>query len=183
LIESFTAATFAFRTMAYLVVHTPNHPPQRVALREAIIVGRSAGCEVWIEDSQVSRHHCRFEPAGDDWLLVDLESRNGTYVDGERIEQALIPDNAIVRIGSSEIEFHAERYISHRPADPFESARMEGSILDRESESEITTLHGQPVQPQDESSETLSGKPGASKPLPFTRPRPRPIVHEEADSE
>lgn len=166
--------------MPFLVVHTPNHPPQRVALSGPVILGRSAGCEIWIEDGLVSRHHCRFEPRGDDWFVVDLESRNGIYVDGQRVQEAMLQDLTTVYVGGSDVDFHMDR-ISDRPADPNESAEFEASILDQESASENTTIVGQsvtaPGQSKDDTSVPVDRSRATS--LPFTRPPPRPIVREE----
>ena len=161
--------------MAYIVIHTPGHPPQRVALRETIILGRAVGCEIWLDDSSVSRHHCRFEPRGDDWLIVDLESRNGTFIDNILIKEQMLEEGMTIRIGASEVEFHAERYISHRPADPWESVQYPGNVLARESASENTTIAGETLQFSKLSETLLGDTSDGSKPsLAFTRPPPTP---------
>ena len=42
------------------------------------MVGRSPECDVAVRDLLLSRTHCRIEPAGHGWKVVDLNSRNGT---------------------------------------------------------------------------------------------------------
>ena len=49
------------------------------------ILGRASEVRVWIDHARVSRHHARIEVEGHRALLQDLESRNGTYLRGERI--------------------------------------------------------------------------------------------------
>lgn len=52
-------------------------------------IGRDEECEVALEDSRVSRRHARLEWREDrGWTLVDLESKNGTILDGKRLEPA-----------------------------------------------------------------------------------------------
>jgi FHA domain/DUF1707 SHOCT-like domain len=50
-------------------------------------IGRERDCDLLIEDLTVSRMHARLERAGDDWLLTDLGSTNGTRLNGWRIRE------------------------------------------------------------------------------------------------
>jgi two-component system, NtrC family, response regulator AtoC len=52
----------------------------------AITVGRSRASTVFVDDERVSRRHASFERRGADVVVVDLGSRNGTQVAGQRIE-------------------------------------------------------------------------------------------------
>ena len=49
-----------------------------------VTLGRSADAEVKLAEPLASRVHCQLEPTGDGWKLVDLESQNGTAVNGDR---------------------------------------------------------------------------------------------------
>jgi len=96
--EDFTERTLTFRSPALppranaetpahlLLVHAENAPPRHVPLHLLpLTVGRSAPAEVVLPGSTVSRRHCRLERQGDDIVLQDLESTNGTFVNSERI--------------------------------------------------------------------------------------------------
>ena len=48
-------------------------------------MGRESGCDVLIPDRQVSRFHARLTPGASGVVLEDLGSKNGTFVNGERI--------------------------------------------------------------------------------------------------
>ena len=50
-------------------------------------MGRGSKCHVQIKDSKVSRLHCVIISAGNNWYMADLDSRNGTYVNGQRITE------------------------------------------------------------------------------------------------
>ncbi|WOF23105.1 FHA domain-containing protein [Microbacterium betulae] len=53
--------------------------------REALTIGRSSESGLVIRDDYTSSHHARLVLWGDQWMLQDLESTNGTFLDGERV--------------------------------------------------------------------------------------------------
>jgi hypothetical protein len=67
-----------------------------------IVVGRSRECDVWIDDGRVSKKHAAFEAGKKDFLLHDLGSTNGTFVNDRRLdkdEKAKILPHDQVRFG------------------------------------------------------------------------------------
>jgi len=75
-----------------------------------VSVGRALDNTVIIEDSSASREHCVVErnPDTDEHWLVDLESRNGTRLNGRFVNRALIRPGDRIEIGSTVITFAAE---------------------------------------------------------------------------
>ena len=73
-----------------------------------VTFGRAPTCSVVLDDDDVSREHCRIRPSGDGYVLEDLGSRNGTVVNGRRIEQAvpLHPGDLVV-VGRALFEVRA----------------------------------------------------------------------------
>ena len=69
-------------------------------------IGRDAGCDLAIADMTVSRLHAQLERTPDGWLLSDLESTNGTRVNGWRV-RGKIPVRAgdVVSFGSLDVVF------------------------------------------------------------------------------
>lgn len=64
-------------------------------------IGRSAPADVILSDSRVSRTHCLVELANDRLRVSDLNSTNGTFIDGERIEgTAYLAVRSTLKIGS-----------------------------------------------------------------------------------
>ncbi|MEM7164629.1 MAG: FHA domain-containing protein [Planctomycetota bacterium] len=58
--------------------------------RPRILIGRSSRCHVIVESPLVSRRHCALIPTRGGYLLQDLGSRNGTWVEGERRQSAVL---------------------------------------------------------------------------------------------
>ncbi len=57
---------------------------------QSLRIGRGPDNDLVIADIRVSRDHAIIEPVADGWLVRDLQSTNGTYVDGQRISEARI---------------------------------------------------------------------------------------------
>lgn len=60
-------------------------------------IGRAGDCEVQVQDLSLSSHHARLERRQDGWHLTDLDSTNGTKINGVRLfgEQLLRHDDAV----------------------------------------------------------------------------------------
>lgn len=64
------------------------------------LIGRDRDAVVWIDDESVSRRHARIAIQEEGAWIEDLDSKNGTYVGGQRIRGLVpLPDRGVVRIG------------------------------------------------------------------------------------
>jgi hypothetical protein len=71
-------------------------------------VGRAWLASQGISDSEISSQHCSFVRAGQRFAIIDEQSRNGTFVEGERLarnESVTLTDGALIRIGRSVLVF------------------------------------------------------------------------------
>ncbi len=73
-----------------------------------MIVGRHSTADVRLHLPDVSRRHCRFVFRDGAWHVFDLQSMNGLFVNDERVEEAVLHDLDLVRIGSYTFEVHLE---------------------------------------------------------------------------
>jgi two-component system, NtrC family, response regulator AtoC len=69
----------------------------------AVVIGRAAPSEVIIDDNSVSRQHARFVLSGDDVIVEDLDSRNGTFVAGQRIREQRLKPGDEVQVGRARV--------------------------------------------------------------------------------
>lgn len=78
---------------------------QRVVRVDAdtIVVGRGRDCQLRIEDPLASRQHCRIERLDGEIFVVDLDSANGTWLSGEKVDRHLWGGGEAIRIGSTKI--------------------------------------------------------------------------------
>ncbi len=70
-------------------------------------IGRSEDNHIQILDIKSSRNHCKIEGEGDTWRLVDLESQNGTRVNGKKVNVHSLTDGDEIQIGSTTLRFEA----------------------------------------------------------------------------
>lgn len=68
-------------------------------------VGRHPEADIFFDDVTVSRRHAEITRTGGFFELVDQRSLNGTYVNGERVDRAVLDDGAEVRIGKFRLNF------------------------------------------------------------------------------
>lgn len=67
-------------------------------------LGRQPSCDFVLTDEQVSRRHCQLEESHDRVLLTDLGSRNGTLVNGEKVERIFLNPGECFQVGQSVLE-------------------------------------------------------------------------------
>jgi len=63
------------------------------------------GNDLAIDDKKISRNHCEITLTEKGWLLTDLESTNGTWLDGKRVERDYVSPGSSVVVGDSSILF------------------------------------------------------------------------------
>ena len=96
--------------VASLVVRRGPNAGSRFPLEaEVTTAGRSQDSEIFLDDVTVSRRHAEVARTAQGFLVRDVGSLNGTYVNRERIEELLLADGDEVQIGKYRLVFHAGR--------------------------------------------------------------------------
>lgn len=86
------------------------------ALGAKTTIGRNHEGELVVLASSVSREHAELKLTDAGWMLRDLGSRNGTFVDGARVQGRMaMPPRGVLKIGDVALWFLAE--VAHEPAD------------------------------------------------------------------
>ncbi|MCA9043285.1 MAG: FHA domain-containing protein [Planctomycetaceae bacterium] len=81
-----------------------------------LVLGRSTKCDIRVNDSEASRQHARLVQSGESWSIVDLNSSNGTYVNGLAVRQQELQQGDQIQVGRTILLF-----------DPGTSSLVEGA--------------------------------------------------------
>jgi hypothetical protein len=99
----------------YLLITAGSGRGQTFELRGVANLGRSRTSAISLSDGKISRNHARLDPVRSTYILTDLGSANGTFVNGVRITQPVrLRDADILQVGDTQLVFHA-RPASHPP--------------------------------------------------------------------
>jgi len=67
--------------------------------REMTVIGRRQDCDLMIPLGEISRKHCRIIRDGDSLRLEDLGSSNGTYLNAQRVQEAILTPGDSIQVG------------------------------------------------------------------------------------
>jgi pSer/pThr/pTyr-binding forkhead associated (FHA) protein len=82
----------------------PDLPGQQAVLGKVPFrIGRDSDVEVWLDDPYVSHDHCTFYQIGNTLIVRDLGSKNGTYVNGQRITEACVKPGDRLTLGETSL--------------------------------------------------------------------------------
>ena len=70
-----------------------------------VVIGRSKDCDVQLADPNASRRHAELRQEGSAYWLIDLDSTNGSSVNGHRTARAKLDSGDVITIGSTELLF------------------------------------------------------------------------------
>ena len=70
-----------------------------------IVIGRSRECDLRISDGNASRRHAEVVRHGEDYVVIDLSSTNGTELNGRRITRETLSDGDRITIGATDLVF------------------------------------------------------------------------------
>jgi len=83
----------------------PPQPPVPIPDGGAVVVGRSRSCELTLRSPDASRRHAEIVAVQDGYLIRDLGSTNGSWVNGQRVEQQRLSPGDRIEIGGEILTF------------------------------------------------------------------------------
>jgi pSer/pThr/pTyr-binding forkhead associated (FHA) protein len=106
-----TAAIDALPSQSALLVvqRGPNAGARFLLDADRTTAGRRPDSDIFLDDVTVSRKHAEFVRRGDDFVVRDVGSLNGTYVQRDRIDEAVLKDGDEVQIGKFRMVFYPSR--------------------------------------------------------------------------
>jgi DNA-binding NtrC family response regulator len=129
--------------------------------REEISIGAASSCDLVLTDETVSRHHLSLRILASSYLATDLESTNGTYLAGHRVQVVHLQPGDVIEIGKTRLRLEAAR---ERVEFPLSDARSFGRLIGRSTEARRLFALLEAVARQD-ATVLLIGEPGTGKEL------------------
>ncbi len=94
--------------VGWIVAQNGNHRGQDFRLYDGKnLLGTAADCDIVITDPYLSAKHCTIRHENGNFVLIDLDSTNGTFVNQKRVSTMELIDNDTVRLGRTEFKFKA----------------------------------------------------------------------------
>lgn len=91
-----------------LIVLTGDSVGERISLHGNALVGRDPDAEIVLTDQGVSWQHAFIEDRGGRYVVVDLQSTNGTFVNGERATEIQLSSGDKIRFGKMTVRFEVQ---------------------------------------------------------------------------
>lgn len=92
---------------ASLVVTSGGETVAEISLnRPRMVLGRDEGCDISLNSTFVSRYQNLFMETREGWLLIDLNSTNGCFVNGRKVREHYLRDGDLIAIGQHQLRFH-----------------------------------------------------------------------------
>lgn len=90
-----------------VVKHGPTAGQSFILDADVVRAGRHPDSDLFLDDITVSRRHAEFTKRGREHVVRDVKSLNGTYVNGERIDEAALASGDTVQIGKFKLLYVA----------------------------------------------------------------------------
>ncbi len=129
---------------------------------KAIVIGRDPSCDLFFSDHKLSRRHARVEPEAGRLKIVDLGSRNGSWVNERRINEEFIEPSDAIRLGGLRIAYEDDLAAKSGTFDSQTTQMNAPNVQDVRSDPEPpddTVLFIDSSPPDEESTVVLSGSP------------------------
>jgi hypothetical protein len=94
--------------MAYIdspMLFVPPRPPVQISPDRSLVIGRSRSCDLRVPSGDASRRHAEITATLEGYLLRDLGSTNGTFVNGEQVREHVLQPGDRIQIADSTITF------------------------------------------------------------------------------
>jgi pSer/pThr/pTyr-binding forkhead associated (FHA) protein len=116
--EDAAAVSALPRHSALLVVQHGGTGERFLLDSDRVVAGRSEHADIFLDDVTVSRKHAEFVREADRFVVRDVGSLNGTYVNRQRIDVAVLSTGDEVQIGKFRMSFHASPQAPREPSAP-----------------------------------------------------------------
>jgi len=100
----------SYENSYHIDIVCPGMDDKRIHLtREEIVIGRGENCSMKLPISNISRLHARIFSENEEFIIEDLNSTNGTFVNNVRISRCILRNNDQIKVGAARILFVHEK--------------------------------------------------------------------------
>lgn len=92
-----------------VIIKGPNIGDKFLIDKSKFTIGRNLESDIFLDDITVSRKHAILKKVGEDFIIIDSGSLNGSYVNGELVENATLKDGDRIQIGKYIFLFFCRR--------------------------------------------------------------------------
>jgi len=141
--------------MALLTLKFKDLPLKEIELKGGSkTIGREPANDIVVENLLVSGYHARIDPAGKDYVLTDLQSKNGTFLNGERVTSTKLKNGDQILIGKHTLIFTLD------PAEIQQDAKLtEETMFIQVAQGEAEPSEGAPGPPGLDSTAVSAERP------------------------
>jgi len=94
-------------TITLRVLHGPDRGRVFANIATPVTIGREEGNSIQLNDERISRYHLKLQDDHEKVVATDLESTNGTRVNGAKVAEHRLADGDVVEIGATVFRFEA----------------------------------------------------------------------------
>jgi hypothetical protein len=105
------------------MLFAPPLPPLPLPGQATVVIGRSRECDLRLADTDTSRRHAKIVCEAGRFVLHDLASTNGTFVNGQRIEQRALEPGDRIQVGANLVTFCQVNVDGDAEGDPDDDGR------------------------------------------------------------
>jgi pSer/pThr/pTyr-binding forkhead associated (FHA) protein len=105
----------------------PSAPPIELS-DGTMLLGRHSGCDIVLLDPSISRYHAEFSVRGNRMTVRDLNSHNGTYLDGKRIQAADVQAGQRLNFGEVSFQVRIAGLDDSEPDSDLETDSVSGRV-------------------------------------------------------
>ena len=102
--------------MPTLVLENGKQAGTVIVVTAGLVMGLRLELPFTLDDPKASREHAKISAHGEGFVMVDLKSTNGTFLNGNRVQQARLNDGDRIRIGQTEMTFRESNGEAPEPA-------------------------------------------------------------------
>jgi len=96
---------FIFRKVRLTITKGPDKGKETMLQKPVVLIGSLAENDLVLTDPTVSRRHAAVEEKANGYVIRDLDSTNGTQLDGIRVREAYLSPGSVISLGQTEISF------------------------------------------------------------------------------